>query len=77
MESIQKNPPKVVILGYSIVHYWGGQPDFYIKNGKNSWNEEMASHGFLNLGCAWDRIENLLWRVYYGELDGYEAEKVV
>ena len=33
--------------------------------------------GYLNMGCGWDRIENVLWRVYHGALDGYEAERVV
>ena len=28
------------------------------------------------MGFGWDKIENALWRVYHGELDGYEAEKI-
>ena len=32
---------------------------------------------YLNAGCGWDRVENVLWRVYQGELDGYKAEQVV
>ena len=34
-------------------------------------------NGYMNMGCGWDRIENLLWRVQHGELDGYKAERVV
>ena len=30
-----------------------------------------------NLGFGYDRIENALWRIYHGELDGYQAEKVI
>jgi lysophospholipase L1-like esterase len=28
------------------------------------------------MGFGWDRIENALWRIYHGELDGYTARKV-
>ena len=37
----------------------------------------MSVAGFSNMGCGFDRIENLLWRVCHGEVDGYEAERVV
>ena len=37
----------------------------------------MEPKGFFNLGCGWDMIENVLWRVYHGELDGYNADEVV
>jgi lysophospholipase L1-like esterase len=30
-----------------------------------------------NFGCGWDRIENVLWRVYHDELDGYSAKQVL
>lgn len=37
----------------------------------------MKPAGYFNLGFGWDKIENVLWRVYHGELDGHEAEEVV
>ena len=69
----QTDKPRGVILGNSIVHYWGGA--HRIENGKDVWREKMSS--YLNMGCGWDRVENLLWRVHHGELDGFEAERVV
>jgi lysophospholipase L1-like esterase len=71
------NPPRSVILGNSITHFWGGEPAGPRRNGTESWNTYMQPEGFRNLGYGWDRIENVLWRVYHDELDGYEAEKVI
>lgn len=74
---IGNHPPKAVILGNSITHFWGGEPAAPRSNGSKSWKKIMEPAGFQNLGYGFDRIENVLWRVYHGELDGYEAEKVV
>ncbi len=67
--------PRKVIIGNSIIHYWAGEPTAYKQAGPKSWNKYM--NDFVNLGCGWDRIENALWRIYHGELDGYEAEQIV
>jgi lysophospholipase L1-like esterase len=37
----------------------------------------MVPLGVRNFGYGWDRIENVLWRVYHDELSGYEAAQVV
>ena len=29
-----------------------------------------------NMGCGFDRIENMLWRVYHDELDGFTADNI-
>ncbi len=73
----KSNPPKAVILGNSITHFWGGEPEGPHRNGVESWKEYMEPAGFRNQGCGWDRIENVLWRVYHDELAGFEAEKIV
>lgn len=77
LEYTHKHAPEAILLGNSITHYWGGNPGHARKNGMKSWKEIMEPAGFHNLGCGWDRIENVLWKVYHGELDGYKAKKVV
>ncbi|MDE5568521.1 MAG: SGNH/GDSL hydrolase family protein [Muribaculaceae bacterium] len=77
LERNRVNPPKAVIIGNSITHFWGGEPTGHVINGKKIWDKKLAPAGFGNLGFGWDRIENALWRVYHGELDGYDAEEVV
>lgn len=75
LENIGLQPPKKIIIGNSITHYWGGAPGR--ENGSQSWKKHMKPAGYVNLGYGWDRIENVLWRVYHGELDGYEADEII
>lgn len=77
MAENKANPPRSVIIGNSITHFWGGKPVGHVINGSKTWNKHLAKAGFGNLGFGWDRIENALWRVYHGELDGYDAQQVV
>ena len=70
-------PPLNVILGNSIVHYWGGQPQGPFSRGQDSWDRWLGPLGVRNMGFGWDKIENVLWRVLHGELDGYEARHVL
>ncbi|MCM4167974.1 hypothetical protein KCTC52924_01205 [Arenibacter antarcticus] len=73
----RENPPKVCFLGNSIVHYWGGLPEAPRSNGEQSWEDNFGDFKTRNFGFGWDRIENVLWRVYQGELDGFEADQIV
>ena len=73
----KKSPPRVVFLGNSITHNWGGDPSGKASRGDDSWNQYFKPAGVHNMGFGWDRIENVLWRVYHGELDGYQAKQVL
>ncbi len=73
----KSKPPRIVFLGNSITHFWGGEPKISIVNGLDSWNQFMEPLGVRNFGYGWDRIENVLWRVYHDELSGYEAAQIV
>jgi len=71
------DPPKICLFGNSIVNFWGGEPASSIARGQDSWEQLIESQGVRNFGFGWDRIENVLWRVYHDELDGFEAEQIV
>lgn len=70
-------PPKIVFIGNSIIHYWGGEPTAPITRGAGSWDQYFKPKDVRNLGFGFDRIENTLWRVHNGELDGYNASHIV
>ncbi|TDB66891.1 SGNH/GDSL hydrolase family protein [Arundinibacter roseus] len=72
----QENPPKVLMIGNSITHFWGGLPEGPHRRGADSWKAVFDPQNTRNLGYGWDRIENVLWRIYHGELDGYEANQI-
>lgn len=77
LEMNQTAPPKTIIFANSIVHFWGGLPPAKIAREKASWEDLFTPMGVRNYAYGWDRIENVLWRVYHGELDGFAAEKIV
>lgn len=71
--------PDIVLLGDSITHLWGGVPETPNRkpNGGPSFNATFQGHRVLNLGFGWDRIQNVLWRLDNGELDGLRPRLVV
>jgi len=73
----QAKPPQSVIIGNSIIHYWGGSPVASVRRGDDSWDQLLEPKGLRNYGFGWDKIENALWRVYHDELDGFKAKHIV
>lgn len=73
----KEKAPEILLIGNSITHYWAGEPNAHIVRGEDSWKKLFKGKEVRNLGFGYDRIENALWRIYHGELDGYQAEKVV
>lgn len=69
--------PEVVLIGDSITHFWGGEPTDVRARGASSWKECFDGRRVLNLGFGWDRIQNALWRVQHGELDGMSPTHVI
>ncbi len=69
--------PQIVFIGNSITHYWGGLPEEKRAGGRNSWKKYFEPRNSVNMGFGWDRIENVLWRVYHGELDSIKPKHIV
>ncbi|MES2455618.1 MAG: GDSL-type esterase/lipase family protein [Bacteroidota bacterium] len=76
--------PEIVLIGNSITHFWGGQPQIVdndgrprTPNGPKAWDSVFSKYRVLNLGFGWDRTQNALWRLDHGEMDGLHPRTVV
>jgi len=77
IEDIQENRPQTLLIGNSIIHFFGGTPAYNIIRGKAAWDKYLMPLKVQNAGFGWDRIENVLWRVYHGELDDFKGKNIV
>jgi len=73
----REDPVEVCFFGNSITHFWGGEPAAGRVNGAKSWKKYFGKMNIRNFGFGWDRVENVLWRVYHDELDGYKAKHII
>jgi lysophospholipase L1-like esterase len=62
----------LLFLGDSITEGWR-----WDKGGLKIWNQNYAPRRAADFGVGWDRIQNLLWRIQHGELDGLRPKAVV
>ncbi len=71
--------PEIVLIGDSITHFWGGEPDGgkMGNRGRESWAGLFGARKVLNLGFGWDRTQNVLQRLELGELDGLDPKVIV
>lgn len=67
----------LVFVGDSITQMFGGEPHDRGQPGKDIWDEFYAKRNVANLGFGYDFVENTLWRLQHGELDGAAAKVVV
>jgi len=77
IQNIEKTNPVTLLIGNSIINYWGGNPKASLARGADEWSKYMAPIKVQNAGFGWDRIENVLWRVYHGELDHFTGKNIV
>jgi lysophospholipase L1-like esterase len=62
----------ILFLGDSITAGWG-----WDNGGRRLWAADFAPRHAANFGIGWDRIQNVLWRVENGELDGLDPKVLV
>lgn len=67
----------LVFIGDSITQMFGGEPHDRGQPGKDVWEKFYAKRSVANLGFGYDYLENTLWRLRHGELDGAKAKVVV
>jgi lysophospholipase L1-like esterase len=67
----------LVFIGDSITQMFGGEPHDRSQPGKEVWEKYYAKRNASNLGFGYDFVENTLWRLRHGELDGAAAKVVV
>lgn len=67
----------LVFLGDSITQMFGGEPHDRTQPGKDVWDKYYGARKVANLGFGYDFVENTLWRLQHGELDGADAKVVV
>jgi len=68
--------PEVVFIGDSIMHGWEANDDLR-GNAKAVFDKWFGRFRPLNMGFGWDRIQNVLWRLSHGEMDGTSPKAVV
>jgi lysophospholipase L1-like esterase len=66
---------EIALLGDSITQGWGGGWDGSPFNA--AWKKHFGDEGTVNLSIGGDRVENILWRLDHGALDGVSPKVIV
>lgn len=78
---VRETRPDLLFIGDSITHFWGGLPADephrdILRQSPETWAACTAGMRAANLGFGYDRVENALWRLRHGELDGAAGNAV-
>lgn len=69
---------KVLLLGNSITQGWGGQRNLVTyKPGKQIMDRLLGEAQWESAGISGDRVQNLLWRLRYGNYTACDPENVI
>ena len=76
LEKARKGRIDVYFIGDSITRRWGASDELY-KTFLENWRENFFGWNAANFGWGADRIQNILWRLDNGELDGVNPMIIV
>lgn len=76
VEKAKKGGIDLYFVGDSIVRRWGCTDPQYAELLRN-WNQNFFGWNAGNFGWGADRVENILWRMEHGELDGVNPKVIV
>ncbi len=76
-KAIREQPVKLVFMGDSITHLWGGTPKPNKQSGDKVWQEFYTPRNAINMGFGWDRTQQALWRIENGEFEGITPQVAV
>ncbi len=68
--------PQILLIGNSITHNWAGEPLEAYQVAPKSYQKTFGKYRVTNMGFGSDRIENIFWRLYHGELDRCKPEHI-
>ena len=74
---VRERKPQLVFIGDSITQMYGGEPHDRGQPGRDVWDKFYGQRKVANLGFGYDYLENTLWRIQHGELDGAAARAIV
>jgi beta-glucosidase len=79
VDRVKKGKVDLLLIGDSITHGWGGEPEAGGNRGPGSplWSKYFAPRNAVNLGFGWDRTQHVLWRFEHGEIDGIRPKAAV
>lgn len=75
LEEVKHKRADLVFIGDSITHFWNNENGR--THGLEVWEEFYGTRKVLNLGCGFDRTQNMLWRLEHGEMAGQSPKVIV
>jgi lysophospholipase L1-like esterase len=74
---VKERQSSLLFIGDSITQMFGGEPHDRGQPGTEIWDKYYGTRNAANLGFGYDYLENTLWRLQHGELEGAKARAVV
>ncbi|MCY2967886.1 MAG: GDSL-type esterase/lipase family protein [Planctomycetota bacterium] len=68
-------PTDILLVGDSITQQWGSPLDKGVLN--DPWKKHFGDFKTINIGIGGDKVQNVLWRLDHGGVEGLEPRLVV